>query len=170
MNDIKGYSCSRIRLERIKDMNYKEKIKLKESLLKLDKRQLKLFYGMIVHYWVKNKYFISKQNFFNLWCELNKLCHEVDEGFPEPHDDRELLKSYCFEHPYYFIDILEPKLVINLFCEHFDNRIDILAIVANKLGTEGLKAAYESSNKALGLSENVDELIKESEEHLKDFS
>ena len=69
--------------------------KLKERLLNLDKRQFKLFYGMLVHYWVKKKYFISSQNFLNLWCELNELCSEVDEGFPDPYDDRELLKSYC---------------------------------------------------------------------------
>ena len=27
--------------------------KLKERLLKLDNRQFKLFYGMLVHYWVE---------------------------------------------------------------------------------------------------------------------
>ena len=147
-----------------------EKIRLKESLLRLDKKQMKLFYGMLVHYWVKYKFFISKQSFFNLWCELNELCHEFDEGFPEPHDDRELLKSYCFSHPYYFIDILAPALVIKLFCKHFDDRIDILAMIANKLATESLWAAYESSNKALGLSENIEQLVAETEEHLKEFS
>lgn len=173
MNDIKGYSQIRLSPERIKYMNYKDKIektKLKENLLKLDNRKLKSFYGMLVHYWVKYKFFISKQNFFNLWCELNELCHEIEEGFPEPHDDRELIKSYCIAHPYYFIDILSPELIINLFCEHFDNRIDILTMIANKLDTESLRAAYECSNKALGLSENIDELATESEEHLKAFS
>ena len=88
-----------------------EKIRLKESLLRLDKKQMKLFYGMLVHYWVKYKFFMSKQSFFNLWCELNELCHKFDEGFPEPLGDRELLKSYCISHPYYFIDILAPALV-----------------------------------------------------------
>ena len=143
---------------------------LKESLLKLDKRQYKLFYGMLVHYWVKNRYFISERNFFNLWCELNELCHEVDEGFPEPHNDRELLKSYCIAHPYYFIDILEPVIVIKLFCEYFSNRIGILTMIVNKLATEGLWTAYEYSNKALGLSESVEKLVSEAEKHLKLFS
>ena len=78
---------------------------LYEYLSKLDKAQLKAFYGMLVHYWVNQKAFISKHNFFNLWCELNVLCHEVDEGFPDI-NDHELVKSYCHEHPYYFIDIL----------------------------------------------------------------
>ena len=71
-------------------MNYKDntkKEKLKEGLLKLDKRQLKLFYGILVHYWIKNRYFINERNFFNLWCELNKLCHEVEDTF-DTHNDR----------------------------------------------------------------------------------
>ena len=151
-------------------MNYKDKMdkqRLKENLLKLDIKHLKLFFGMLVHYWVKYKLFISKRNFFNLWCELNKLCHEFDEGFPEPHDDHDLLKSYCHAHPYYFIDILAPELVINLFCEYLEEQLDILAIIAQKLHAEGLRAAYESSNKALGLSEDIDELVSGLEEHLK---
>ena len=143
---------------------------LKDELLKLDKRQLKLFYSVLVHYWLKNNSFISKQNFFNLWCELNELCSEVDEGFPEPHDNHELLKSYCQAHPFYFIDILDPGLVIKLFCEHLDNKIDILAMVVNKLRTGGIKAAYGYSNKVLGFGENVDKLVMEAEEYIKYFS
>ena len=142
---------------------------LKESLLKLDKRQYKLFYGMLVHYWVKNKYFISERNFFNLWCELNQICHDIDKGFPEP-DDRELIKSYCIAHPYYFIDILDTVIITDLFCGHINHKLDILTMIANKLATEGLRAAYESSNKALGLSENIAELVAETEKHLHFFS
>ena len=152
-------------------MNYKvEETALKDNLLKLNKQQLKLFYGMLVHYWAKYKFFISKQNFFNLWCELNELCYELDEGFPEPHDDHDLLKSYCHAHPYYFIDILDSELVVKLFCEYLDDRIDILAMIANKLHTNGLFVAYKRSNTALGLSENVTKLVAEAEEHLKAFS
>jgi hypothetical protein len=125
---------------------------------------------MLVHYWAEYRFFISKQNLFNLWCELNYLRYEVDESFPDPYDYHELLKSFCHAHPYYFIDILDPELVINLFCEYLDNRIDVLAMVANKLSTEGLKAAYERSNEALGLFENVEELVAEAEEHVKMFS
>ena len=143
---------------------------LKDNLMKLSKYQLKLFYGMLVHYWAEYRFFISKHNFFNLWCELNYLCYEVDESFSDPYDNHDLLKSFCHARPYYFIDILAPELVINLFCEYLDDRVDILAMVANKLGTEGLKAAYERSNKALGLSENVEELVAEAEEHIKMFS
>ena len=154
-------------------MNCKDTTKrtqFKESLLNLDKRQYKLFYRILVHYWIKNRYFISERNFFNLWCELNKICHDVELGFPEPYDDYELLKSYCIAHPYYFIDILDTVIITDLFCEHINHKLDILTMIANKLATEGLWAAYESSNKALGLSENIAELVAETEKHLHFFS
>ena len=147
-----------------------EKFILKDELLKLDKRQLKLFYSVLVHYWLKNNSFISKQNFFNLWCELNELCSEADEGFPEPHDDHQLLKSFCQAHPFYFIDILETGLVIKLFCEHLDNKVDILANVVNKLRTDGLRAAYAYSNETLSMAEDVERLVLETEAYIKYFS
>ena len=146
------------------------KSQFKSNLLKLNKEQLKIFYGILVHYWVKNKSFISKQNFFNLWCELNELCSEVDEGFPEPHNDYKLLKSYCQAHPFYFIDILDPRLVIKLFCEHLDNKINILIKVANRLSTGDLRAAYECCNDALGMNEDVDNLVLEAEAYIRYFT
>ena len=94
----------------------------------------------------------------------------VDESFPEPYDDFELMKSFCQAHPYYFIDILSPEIIINLFCEHIDNKIDILATIAEKLHTEGLRAAYEYTNMTLGLTDNIDESIVQAEEHVKTFS
>ena len=157
----------------VTNMNYKDnaaKTVLKDELLKLDKRQMKLFYGIMVHYWVKDKSFISKQNFFNLWCELNELCCEADESFPAPHDDHYLTTSFCQAHPFYFIDMLDPEIVKNLFCEHLDNKIDILITVANKLHTEDLRAAYEYSNKALGFAEDVKNLVIEAESYLELFS
>jgi hypothetical protein len=93
----------------------------------------------------------------------------VDESFPDPYDDHELLKSFCQAHPYYFIDILEPGLITDLFCEYLDDRLDVLATIADKLSTGDLWASYEYSNKALGLNEDVDELVKESLEHLKTY-
>ena len=81
-----------------------------------------------------------------------------------------LLKSYCIAHPYYFIDILDTQIVTDLFCEHINHKLGILTMIANKLATEGLWAAYESSNKALGLSENIAELVAETEKHLHFFS
>ena len=147
-----------------------EKSILKDELLKLDKIQLKLFYSVLVHYWIRNRSFISKRNFFNLWCELNEYCCEVDDGFPDPHDDHHLTTSFCQAHPFYFIDMLEPGLVIKLFCDHLDNKIDILTTAGNKLRTGGIKAAYEYSNKALGFGEDVDKLVMEAEEYIKYFS
>jgi hypothetical protein len=43
-------------------------------------------------------------------------------------------------------------------------------MISTKLATEGLWAAYEYSNKALGLYENIAKLVSEAEEHLKSFS
>ena len=143
---------------------------LKKHLYKLNGHQLKLFYGILVHCWASQKAFISTQNFRNLWCELNYLCSMVDEGFPDPHDDYDLLRSFCQAHPYYFIDMLSPEIIINLFCEYIDDRLDILATIAGKLDTEGLRAAYEYSNAVLGLTDNLDESIAQAEEHVKKFS
>jgi hypothetical protein len=140
-----------------------------EILSKLNKVQFKAFYGMLVHYWVNKKAFISKQNFFNIWCELNVLCHEIDEGFPDI-TDHELIKSYCHQHPYYFIDILDTGIVAKLFCEYLDDRIDILTTMVQRLDTEGIWAACECVNEALGMSEDIDELATEIEEHIKTYS
>ena len=141
--------------------------KLKEYMSRLDARQFKQFYSIFVHYWVKQKAFISNQNFLNLWCELNLMCSIVNEGFPDPYD-RELIKSYCQAHPYYFIDLLYLNLVINLFCEYCDDRLDVIATIAQKLHTEGLWAAYAYSNEALGLDENIDELVSGTEKWIRD--
>ena len=154
-------------------MDYKDKIEksiLKDNLLKLNKQQLKQFYSILVHYWVNQNAFISKQNFKNLWCELNCICSEVDDSFPDPYDDYELIKSFCQAHPFYFIDMLEPELVIKLFCYYLDDRLDVLNVAVNKLRIEGLWAAYEHSNKALGLTENIEKLVTQTEEYIKTFS
>ena len=148
----------------------KMRAQLKNNMLRLNKHQFKLFYTMLVHYWVRYKFFISKQGFFNLWCELNELCHDTEEGFPEPHDDHKLMLSYCVEHPYYFIDILNRELVINLFCEHLEDKIDILARMVKMLGTGGLRAAYAYSNKALELTENIEDMILETEQYVRTYS
>ena len=153
-------------------MNYRDndaRCLLKNNLMKLSKQQLKLFYGILVHGWACRRAFISTQDIFNLWCELNEYCHEADEGFPDPYGDCELLKSFCHAHPYYFIDILEPGLIANLFCEYLDNRLDILTAVAQKLNTEGLRAAYEYSNAVLNLADDIDESVAQIEEHIQLF-
>ena len=142
---------------------------LYEYLNKLTAKQFKVFYAALVHYWVNHKFFISKQNFFNLWCELNSLCHEMDETFPDQYDDHEAIKDFCHFHPYYFIDRLPLDLVARLFAEYIDDRIDILkGFTQRSLGTD-MRTAYTYINDALGLTESIDNLVSETETHIKFF-
>ena len=153
-------------------MNYQNdttRAVLKSDLQQFNKQQLKIFYSILVHYWVTHKFFISRQNFFNLWCELNYLSAQFDESFPEPYDDCELIKSFCQAHPFYFIDILSPDVVIELFCEHLDNQLDVLSSVVKRIHTGDLRAVYEYINRALELSENIDELVEQTEEYIKAY-
>lgn len=109
-------------------------------------------------------------NFFNMWCELNKLCHEVDESFPDQYDDHTLVKDFCIEHPFYFVDILSLKLVKSLFWKYMDKDLEVIITAMRKLHREGLRAAYEYINEAMGLSEDVDVLVSNTEKHMKEFS
>ena len=143
---------------------------LYERLSKLTAAQFKAFYAAVVHYWVNHKFFITKQNFYNLWCEFNLLCHEMDESFPDPYDDHEAVKEFCHYHPYYFIDRLPLDLVAKLFAEHIDDRIDILTEFAKTLYEADMRAAYSYINDALGLSESIDYLVSETKTHIKFFS
>ena len=143
---------------------------LRSKLEVMDKEEFKLFYSILVHYWVNNKFFISKMNFFNMWCELNKLCHEADESFPDQYDDHTLVKDFCIAHPFYFVDILSLKLVKSLFWRYMDKDLDTIIDATIKLHREGLRAAYECINEAMGLSEDADKLVSNTEEHMKEFS
>ena len=147
----------------------KENLILFDHLRKLNARQFKYFYSAFVHYWVKHKFFISKQNFLDLWCELNWHCHELDESFPDQYDDREAIKDFCHFHPYYFIDRLPLDLVAKLFAEHVDDRVDVLADFAKLLLGADMYAAYRYMNDALGLAESIDALVSETETHIKFF-
>jgi hypothetical protein len=147
-----------------------QKIQLKNTLEALDKYQFKLFLNIIVHYWANYKFFMSKMNFFHLWCELNELCHETDESFPDQHTDHKLMKDFCIKHPYYFVDILDLGLVKKLFWEYMDQDLDTIIDATIKLHREGLRAAYEYINEAMGLSEDADKLVSNTEEHMKEFS
>ena len=171
MNGIKSPLLNYMETRTTQNMNSaKNKDILQENLNQLDKHQLKLFYSILVHYWVNYKYFISKQNFFNMWCEFNQTCSEVDDSFPSPYDDHNLLKSFCHTHPFYFIDTLDNKIVKRLLCQHLNDRIYILSNVAQRLHTGDLMASYEYSNNALGLSENIEKLVSETEKFVKTFS
>lgn len=143
---------------------------LLKKLRKLDKKQFKIFYCLLVYYWAKYKYFISTQNFFNLWCDLNQLCHESDESFPSQYDNYEEVKSFCKAYPYYFIDKLPLDVISNLFSMYLDDRVDILTNIVKTLSDVDIFAAYACANKALGLNEPIDILVLETHEHIKLFS
>ena len=140
-----------------------------EYLSKLSAKQFKVFYAALVHYWAQNKFFISKQNFYNLWCEFNLLCHEMDESFPDQYDDHEAIKDFCHFHPYYFIDRLPLELVAKLIAEHVDDRVDVLSNFAKILSEADMHAAYTYMNDALGLSESISYLVSETETHIRFF-
>ena len=142
---------------------------LYEHLSKLTSMHFKAFYTAFVHYWVNHKFFITKQNFFNLWCELNSLCHERDESFPDQYDDHKAVKEFCHLHPYYFIDRLPLDMVARLFAEHVDDRVNILTNFAQFLAEADIRAAYTYMNDALSLAESTDYLVSETETQIKFF-
>lgn len=119
---------------------------------------------------MKYKYFISKQNLFNLRCELNQLCYEFDESFPNQYEDHKLIKSFFLAHPYYYIDVLPINLIAKLFAEYVDDHIDILASVAKTIYEIDIRAAYTYANDALGLNESVEKIVSEAQDHIKQFS
>lgn len=148
----------------------KDRLALYDNLKQLNKDQFKIFYGAFVHFWANYKFFISKQNLFNLRCELNKLCHELDESFPDQYDDYEMMKSFFLAHPYYYMDKLPTELMARLFSKHVNDRIDILANIAQAIYEADIYTAYTYANNALGLNEATDTLVTEAQDHIKYFS
>ena len=148
----------------------KDKITLYSQLRKLNLAQLKIFYGAFVHYLARYRYFISKQNFVNLRCELNLLCHELDESFPDQYDDYEIMKSFFLVHPYYYMDKLPIELMAKLFSELVDNRIDVLTGIAKAAAETDIHGVYAYANHILGLNEQIDILAAQAKQHIKDFS
>ncbi|MBE6782987.1 MAG: hypothetical protein E7536_03135 [Ruminococcaceae bacterium] len=153
----------------MKDKN-NSNLMLYKVLSKLNAEQFKVFYSIFIHYWANYKFFISKQNLFNLLCELNQLCYEFDESFPDQYDNYEEIRSFCRAYPYYFIDKLPIDMISKLFSEYIDNRIDILTKTAQTLYEVNIFAAYTYANKTLGLNEPVDILVSETQDHIKYFS
>ena len=143
---------------------------LYKYLSKLTPMQFKSFYCIFVYYWSNYEYFISKQNLYNLWCELNQMCHESDESFPDCYDDYNEIKHFCQAYPYYFIDKLPTKIIACLFSEYVDNRIDVLVCIAKTLYESNIRAAYAYANQTLGLNEPIDILVSETQEHIEYFS
>lgn len=155
-----------------KKLEFKDKARLAlyNNLRKLNEVQFKVFYGAFVHYLVHYKCFVSKQNLFNLRCELNQLCHELDESFPNQYDDHKLMKSFFLAHPYYYMDKLPIELMARLFVKHIDDHIDILSGIAQTVFEADIYATYSYANKALGLNEQIDTLAAQAQNHIKDFS
>ena len=96
---------------------------------------------------------------------MKSVCYVV-----VAYDDHTLVKDFCIAHPFYFVDILSLKLVKSLFWRYMDKDLEVIIIAMRKLHREGLRAAYECINEAMGLGENVEELVQETEEHMKAFS
>ncbi len=149
-------------------INYKSE--LYEHLRKLSPHQFKVFYGIFVHCWAHKKGFISKQNFFNLWCELNQLCHESDDSFPDAYDNHLEIKYFCHAHPYYFIDILSIETISKLFSDYCDERLNILLHLVQTLYNQNSRAAYQYIIDTLNLDHPVDEIVADSEAHIRYFS
>ena len=148
----------------------KDKLALYSQLRKLNIAQFKIFYGAFVHYLARYRYFISKQNFVNLRCELNLLCHELDESFPDQYDDYEIMKSFFLVHPYYYMDKLPIELMAKLFSELVDNRIDVLTGIAKAAAETDIHGVYAYASHILGLNEQIDILAAQAKQHIKDFS
>ena len=152
-------------------MKNKLRPQIKEHLQKLNTDQLKIFYAMIVHCRAHQKSFISTPNLFNLWCELNQLCHEFDNSFPNPYDDHKLLKDFCQTHPYYFIDILPHNLVAKLFSEYLDQRLETLSELTKIIHEQDIKAAHQYIITALDITDHtLEELVADLKEHLEYYS
>lgn len=156
-------------------MNYKSNTQTESKqilfnhLKELTPYQFKAFFCLLVHQWANNRFFINDQHLFNLWCELNFLCHEFDESFPDQYDDFEIARSFSNAHPYYFTDKLPADIIAALFAENVDDRVDILANIA-KLLSESIYAAYAYAINALGLNESIDTFVTEAQDHIKYFS
>ena len=136
-----------------KKLNFKSSLSyvLYDYLNQLSKDELKKFYLILVHYWNDYKYFISPQSFLRFWIRVNSLCYMIDKDFPNPRKKSKELKIYGQQHPYYFIDKLRHELVVNLFCQHLEDRLDLLIHVAQKIKTEDLDSIEHYLNKALAL-------------------
>ena len=142
----------------------------REILSKLSPEQFKIFFGIIVHCRAHGKGFISKRSFFNLWCELNYYCHELDESFPDQYNDIEEMRSFCHRYPYYFIDRLPINLIANLFSEYCDERLDVLENLVQILYNQGSRAAHQYVLDEFKFDHNADELLSDLEEHIARFS
>jgi hypothetical protein len=103
----------------------------------------------------------------HLWCKLNELCWEDKKGFPNPFKPSKKLTKYCQDHPYYFIDIIPPEMVGKLFVQYLDKKLDLLAKVVELIYRKGLRETFEYINKEFEFKEDIDSLVKNSEDLIK---
>jgi hypothetical protein len=109
-------------------------------------------------------------NFFNLWCELNELCHELDESFPDYHYDHYEIKSFCKQYPFYFIDRLPLELVAKLFAKYCDERLDILETLVRILYEQGSIAAHQYVIDSFGLAHTANEMAADLDKYIRNSS
>ena len=128
-------------------------------LNKFNQTQFKNFYIIFVRYWLTYNFFISKQKLYNLWCELNRLCHESDESFPDRYDDFAEMRYFWQVHPYYFIERLPLPIVAQLFAEYIDNRVDILVNIVKTLSESDVYTTCAYADKALGLDGAIETIV-----------
>lgn len=140
---------------------------LYEYLSKFNERQLKEFYTVIAHYWLNKKWFISNTSFMRLWVEFNEMCWKAQKGFPDPYKSSKKLIRYCQAHPYYFIDILPTKTVAMMFVQHLDKKLSLLAKVVELIYNKGLRETFDHINKEFKFKEDIESLVKISEELIK---
>ena len=165
MNEIAN-ARNRLKLNMIND----EKKKLNEVLRELNGNQFKTFCCLIGHYSNKYEKFIIEQNMYNLWCEINYCCHEMDESFPFNYDDFNEMISFYFYNPFYFIEVLPFNLIMNLFVKYIDSEIEIIIEVVKKLLEKDLSDACSYINEELNISENANELTIQIESFIENYT
>ena len=143
---------------------------LYKYLNRLNSKQLKAFYAIFINCRSRGYSFISNRNFFNLWCELNYLCHIADEGFPVPYNDHKLLKSFCEQYPFYFIDRLSTEVIAKHFAEHCDENTDVLTELTKVLCKRDYKSVQQYISDNFKLEQTVDKLVSDLENHIEPYT
>lgn len=142
---------------------------LYEELCKLNIKQFKFLYGNIVHCWAHGNGFISDENFNTLWYELNILCYDIDDNFPNPYEDHNELKMFCHAHPYYFIDRLPIEQVAWLFSEYCDKNLGVLFAFVQILHKCSFMEAQKYILDSFKSEHTADELVTDLENHIRYF-
>ena len=154
-------------MKELQKMKKEHKKFIKTQLSQLNIKQFKIFYATLIHCRAHKYDFISTQNFFDLWCELNVLCYELDESFPDPYDDYQLIKDFWHTHPYFFIDCLPRILIAKLFAKYCDTNLDVLATFIQILHDQNAYAANKYIIDAFRLDHSADEFTIDMQNHIE---